>query len=79
MAATYDNEQTRLYLNGSLASEATSSFDGSGTGDVAIGGALSVDEWLEGMVDEVIMYNRALSGEEVLWLSGVTQPVHKPL
>jgi len=79
VAATYDNEQTRLYLNGSLASEATSSFDGSGTGDVAIGGALSVDEWLEGMVDEVIMYNRALSGEEVLWLSGVTQPVHKPL
>jgi len=78
VTATYDNEQTKLYLNGFLVDETSSSIDGSGTGDLVIGGALSVSEFLDGWIDEVSIYDRALSGAEVLWLAEKTDPVHKP-
>jgi hypothetical protein len=78
VAITYDNGQKRIYLNGLLDTESMSPMDGSGSGDLAIGGALGVSEYFEGQIDEVSLYNRALSETEVLWLTGKTQPIHKP-
>ncbi len=39
-----------------------------GAGDLWFGGAKSVDEYLEGVIDDVRIYNRALSAEEILEL-----------
>jgi len=39
--------------------------DSTGVGDLWIGGAKSVNEWLVGIVDDVRIYNRALSSQEV--------------
>jgi len=33
----------------------------------------------DGLIDEVRIYSRALSAEEVMWLAGRTESVHKPL
>ncbi len=38
----------------------------------------SLQKLFNGLVDEVAIYNRALSPDEILWLSGVTSPIHKP-
>ena len=78
VAVTYDNGQKRIYLNGTLDDEGTSSIDGSGTGDLVIGGVLGVSEFFEGWIDEVSVYSRALSGAEILWLADITEPIHKP-
>jgi hypothetical protein len=78
VAITYDNGQKRIYLNGFLDVESIALMDASGSGDIAIGGALGVSEYFEGQIDEVSIFNRTLSDAEVLWLAGMTQPVHKP-
>lgn len=39
--------------------------DGTGAGDFWIGGAKSVTEFLGGMIDDVIVYNRVLSPDEI--------------
>ena len=39
----------------------------------------SLYKLFEGLIDEVRVYDRALTIEEVLWLSGQTSPVAKPL
>ena len=41
-------------------------------------GAAIEREWA-GTIDDVRIYNRVLSEGEILWLSGKTDPVHKPL
>jgi hypothetical protein len=52
--------------------------DGSGSGDLVMGGTLGVSEFFEGRIDDVSIFNRALSGAEVLWLADITEPIHKP-
>ncbi len=32
----------------------------------------------DGSIDEVVIYGRALSAVEILWLAGRTTPIHKP-
>jgi hypothetical protein len=34
--------------------------------------------WFQGQIDDVRIYNRALSGAEAAWLGGVTKPFDKP-
>ena len=67
VAMTYDGSMLKLYVNGAL--------DGSvaATGSIAptiqplrIGGPSSGPWWFKGRVDEVSLYNRALSASEVL-------------
>ncbi|NLH44305.1 MAG: LamG domain-containing protein, partial [Planctomycetes bacterium] len=36
------------------------------------------DYFFQGMIDDVRIYNRALSAEEAAGLAGVTTPLHKP-
>lgn len=67
VAGTYDGSQSRLYVNGSLQGTITPGFPlNYGTRPVFIGTTgESFDGRLCGSVDEVRIYNRALSGAEV--------------
>ena len=82
LAATYDGATLRLYVNGTLSSSRAR------TGlIVPSGGALRIggnnawpDEFFEGLIDEVRIYNRALSATEVLadMAGNATQPPPPP-
>jgi len=73
---------TLLYLDG----RPDSTFQGSGnpfefTADVdaRIGmSAPTSGRFFTGLIDEVVIYDRALTGEEILWMAGKTTQVHKP-
>jgi len=75
LAGTYDNNSVKFYLNGELkdtlddpnAWGITLSQD---TNDLAIGNRSDDDENpFEGIIDEVRLYNRVLSAEEIAWLA----------
>jgi fibronectin type 3 domain-containing protein len=66
LASTYDGSTLRLYVNGTQ----TASLPLSGTvatsaGALRIGGNNVWPEWFSGLIDEVRIYNRALSASEV--------------
>jgi len=68
VAATFKAGTLRLYVNGNqVASKvsAITSVNASGASPVAIGGVPGGAHLLIGMVDEVAMYNRALSASEI--------------
>lgn len=67
VAMTYDGTTQRLYINGAeVASQPLSGPISIGTGALRIGGNGSfADEFFQGLVDEVRVYNRALSATEV--------------
>jgi len=75
LAGVYDadrNTQT-LYVNGTVIDESTgATITSSGAGDVWFGGAKSVNEYLDALVDDVRIYNHALTEEEIqtVMLSG---------
>ena len=75
LAGIYDadrNTQT-LYVNGTVIDESTgATITSSGTGDLWFGGAKSVNEYLDALVDDVRIYNHALTEEEIqtVMLSG---------
>lgn len=65
VTVTYDGSMIRLYLNGQLeGSEAASGSIGTSSGSLLLGGAPSEDP-LEGRLDEVRIYSRALSQAEI--------------
>ncbi|HVE41358.1 MAG TPA: LamG domain-containing protein, partial [Planctomycetota bacterium] len=59
----------KLYVNGGLCASGTAE-DGSGTGDLWLGGAKSTREYLNGQIGEVRIYRRALDASEVVYLAG---------
>ena len=66
LAETYDGSSLRLYVNGTLV--ATTSAPGSlasSSGVLRIGGNNIWGEWFNGWIDEVRVYNRALSAGEI--------------
>ena len=66
VAATYDGSNIRLYQNGTLVT--TKAFTGTmanSTGPLRIGGNSVWGEWFQGSIDEVRVYNRALSAAEI--------------
>ena len=66
LAATYDGSTLRIYVNGTLASsKAIAGSMLAGTGVLRIGGNSIWSEWFSGLIDEVRVYNRALSGSEL--------------
>ena len=75
-----------LYINGTLVipeeddGAVTGVITGCTTLIVGKGGKDEVNSagW-DGLIDEVRIYGRALSAEEIMWLAGRAQPVHKPL
>jgi fibronectin type 3 domain-containing protein len=66
LAATYDGANLRLYVGGVLVGTqvATGSIVTS-TGVLHLGGNLVWGEWFQGLIDEVRIYNRALTQAEV--------------
>jgi hypothetical protein len=58
----------KLYVNGALTASGAAD-DGTGTGDLWIGGAKGVKENLDGVVGEIRIYRRALEAGEVVYLA----------
>ena len=82
VAATWDGETMQIHKNGaevgSLAKGGTLSTDS--TVKVAIGNqpADTGDRPFDGLIDDVRIYDQALSQEEIRWLAGRTKPFDKP-
>ncbi|MDP9491802.1 MAG: Ig-like domain-containing protein, partial [Actinomycetota bacterium] len=66
LATTYDGATVRLFVNGAqVGSLATTGPIATSTGDVWIGGNNVWGEWFSGTIDEVRIYNRALSAADI--------------
>ena len=66
LAATYDGSNVRLYVNGTqVSSKAVSGSMATSTGVLHIGGNAFGGEFLDGLVDEVRIYRRALTAGEI--------------
>jgi glucose/arabinose dehydrogenase len=66
VAATYDGANLRMFVDG--AQVATAAFTGSlltSTGELWIGGNSVWSEWFAGSIDEVRVYNRALTAAQI--------------
>jgi hydrogenase maturation factor HypE len=67
LASTFDGTTLRLYVNGTLVqSKAVSGSIVAGTGALRIGGNAVWGEWFRGYIDEVRIYNRALTAAEIV-------------
>jgi len=69
-AATYDGSTTRYYIDGVLYNTSTVTVSTVGT-TLEIGRELDGDNMFNGTIDEVRIYDRALSAAEINWSSGV--------
>jgi hypothetical protein len=66
LAFTWDGTTTRMYVNGTqVATAALSGNAVTSTGALRIGGNSVWGEWFAGVIDEVRIYNRALSAAEI--------------
>lgn len=66
LAATYDGTTMRMYVNGTQVSSRNVSGSMSVSGNpLRIGGNTVWSEWFQGLIDEVRIYNRALSAAEI--------------
>jgi hypothetical protein len=66
LATTYDGTTLRLFINGvQVSSRTVSTSIAASTGALRIGGNKVWGEYFKGRIDEVRVYNRALSGTEV--------------
>jgi hypothetical protein len=76
LAATYDGTTQRLYVNGvQVATKATTGAIKVSTGALRIGGDTSwSNEWFAGLIDEVRVYNKALTAAEIQ--ADMTKPVN---
>ena len=76
VALTFDGSQLRLYVNGGLVSTHAAEGAGSSTGPLSIGCAREWGDGFKGAIDEVGIYDRALSAAEVT--AGMTEPTGTP-
>jgi glucose/arabinose dehydrogenase len=66
LAFTWDGTTTRMYVNGTqVATAALSGTAVASTGPLRIGGNGVWGEWFNGLIDDVRVYNRALSAAEI--------------
>ena len=66
LAMTYDGTTMRLYVNGTqVATRAQTGSIATSTSALRIGGNSVWGEWFSGQIDEVRVYNRALTAAEV--------------
>ena len=66
LATTYNGSEARLYVNGSLvATRAVAGAMPNSDRPLQIGGNRIWNEWLQGQIDDVRIYNRALSAVEL--------------
>jgi hypothetical protein len=66
LAVTYDGAALRLYVNGTLVTTtATAGSIPTSTGALRIGGNTIWPEWYAGLIDDVRVYNRALTAAQI--------------
>lgn len=68
LVATYDGNTMAIYLNGVLDASLAlvgEIYTGGGPGDVGIGNQAERDRPFKGLIDEVALYDRALSGDRI--------------
>jgi hypothetical protein len=66
VAATFDGGTLRIYVNGALVgSKALGGSLAVGSGPLKIGGNAVWGEWFKGLIDDVRVYNRALSTADI--------------
>jgi hypothetical protein len=66
LAGTYDGTTLRLYVNGAqVSSKSVSGGLVNGTGPLHVGGNAVWAEWFSGQIDDLRIYNRALSATEL--------------
>jgi fibronectin type 3 domain-containing protein len=66
LATTYDGSTLRLYINGTqVASEAQGGSMAPSTGALKIGGNNVWPEWYQGLIDDVRVYDRALTAAQI--------------
>jgi PKD repeat protein len=79
LVGTYDGKYQRLYVNGSqVAQQAQSSSIQQSTGELRIGGNSLWSEFFNGYIDEVRIYNRALTPAEVSYNMATAVSVSNP-
>ncbi len=66
VAMVYDNGSKKIYLNGQLDNEATTSAAADNTADLVFGAALGVTEFAPVRLNEIRIYNHALDDAEVV-------------
>ena len=66
VAMVYDNGLKRIYLNGQLDDEVTAVSPGDGAGDLIFGAAMGVTEFAPVQLNEIRLYNHALTEAEVI-------------
>jgi hypothetical protein len=82
IAYVLDNthQEVRLYLDGDL--KRTIGISGTPllmqSGESMRIGDTGYEEWMNGRIDDVRIYNRALSAAQIAWLAGYTSPVSIP-
>ena len=78
IAMSYDGQQTKVYIDGVLdhTSGTTAGVIADNDKDVMIGGIAATSGWyFKGNIDEVRIYNRALTTNEIASLADTTSPV----
>jgi regulation of enolase protein 1 (concanavalin A-like superfamily) len=65
VAMVYDNGNKKIYLNGKLDNETTSSQNGDNTGDLWFGAAKGVTEFAPTKIDDIRIYDQALTAQEI--------------
>jgi endonuclease/exonuclease/phosphatase family metal-dependent hydrolase/fibronectin type 3 domain-containing protein len=74
MAATYDGAMVRVYVNGvQVASQAATGSLATSTNPLEIGGSAIDNGWFSGLIDDVRVYNTALTASQVQ--ADMTTPV----
>ena len=81
VAASFENEQKKFYINGRLVGQGTAPLELNTQQPLRIGAGATEgpgNYFFPGMIDEVRIYDRALSADEVAGLAGRQMPLHKP-
>ncbi len=77
-AHVHDGQRTKIYANGLLIVDWEKTVDTADTNPFQIGCYGWQEYYFDGLIDDLQVYNRALSGGEVLWLAGRTTPQSLP-
>jgi hypothetical protein len=76
VAATFDGQKSTIYINGELDNQAIygPTQMNNNSSDLQIGSRNGIDRW-SGDLDELKLYSRALSGQEIKLLLGIELPI----